>query len=60
MSPIVIVVIVIAVVVILVPAVFVWFINATGLWTVWRESRARQRRRVKARKEALLVKEAIK
>jgi predicted membrane protein len=46
--------IVIAIPVILFPAAFIWFINVTGLWTVWKESRARQRRRVEARKEALV------
>lgn len=60
MSTMVIVAVVIAFVIILLPVVFIWFINATGLWTVWRESRARQRRRARAHKEALLVKEAVK
>ena len=46
--------IVIAVPVILFPAVFIWFINITGLWTVWKESRARERKRAKARKEAFV------
>jgi hypothetical protein len=46
--------IVIAVPVILFPVVFIWFINVTGLWTVWKESRAREKRRAKARKEALV------
>lgn len=46
--------IVIAVVVILIPVIFIWFINITGLWTVWKESRAREKRRAKARKEALV------
>jgi hypothetical protein len=49
----VIVAIVVAVPVILFPAVLVWFINISGLWTVWKESRARQKRRAKAR-EALV------
>ncbi len=44
----------IAVPIILFPVAFIWFINVTGLWTVWKESRARQRRRDKARKEALV------
>ena len=44
----------IAVPVILFPAAFVWFINITGLWTVWKESRARERRRARARKEAVV------
>ncbi|HUT68986.1 MAG TPA: hypothetical protein VMW86_10635 [Dehalococcoidales bacterium] len=46
--------IVIAVPVIIFPAAFIWFINVTGLWTVWKESRARERKRAKARKEALV------
>ena len=46
--------IVIAVPVILFPVAFIWFINISGLWTVWKESRAREKRRVKARKEALV------
>jgi predicted membrane protein len=46
--------IVIAVPVILFPVVFIWFINVTGLWTVWKESRAREKRRARARKEALV------
>lgn len=35
---------VIAVPVILLPLGFIWFINTSGLWTVWKESRARQKR----------------
>jgi hypothetical protein len=46
--------IVVAVPVILFPVAFIWFINVTGLWAVWKESRARQRRRARARKEALV------
>jgi hypothetical protein len=46
--------IVIAVPVILFPVAFIWFINVTGLWTVWKESRAREKRRARARKEALV------
>ena len=45
--------IVIAVPVILFPVAFIWFINITGLWAVWKESRARQKRRAKVRKEIL-------
>ncbi len=56
MNSLVIIGIVVAVVIILFPLAFIWFINVTGLWAVWRESRARQRRRARARKEALLVK----
>ena len=44
---------VIMVPVILFPAAFVWFLNVSGLLTVWSESRAREKRRAKARKEAL-------
>jgi len=44
---------VIAIPVILFPAAFVWFLNVSGVLTVWRESRAREKRRAKARKEAL-------
>ena len=54
MSTAAIIAIVIAVPVILFPAVFIWFINVTGLWTVWKESRARERKRAKARKEAFV------
>jgi predicted membrane protein len=46
--------IVIAVPVVLFPVAFIWFINVTGLWTVWKESRAREKRRARARKEALV------
>jgi hypothetical protein len=49
-----IVAIVVAVPVILFPVVFVWFLNVSGLLTVWKESRARARRRAKAREEALV------
>lgn len=44
----------IAIPVILFPAAFVWFINVSGILTVWKESRARESRRAKARKEALV------
>jgi len=44
---------VIAIPVILVPVAFVWFLNISGLFTVLKESRAREKRRAKARKEAL-------
>jgi predicted membrane protein len=54
MSAGVIIAVVFAVVVILFPAIFIWFINITGLWTVWKESRAREKRRAKARREALV------
>jgi hypothetical protein len=44
---------VIAIPVILIPAVFVWFLNVSGIIAVWKESRAREKRRAKARQEAL-------
>jgi len=44
----------IAVPIILFPAAFIWFINVSGLWTVWKESRARERRRAKIRQEAVV------
>jgi hypothetical protein len=43
----------VAVPIIIFPAAFIWFINVSGLWAVWKESRAREKRRVKVRKEAL-------
>ena len=46
--------IVIAVVVILFPVAFIWFLNISGILAVWKESRARESRRAKARKEALV------
>ncbi|OGO31170.1 MAG: hypothetical protein A2Z29_03310 [Chloroflexi bacterium RBG_16_56_11] len=46
--------VIIAISVILFPAALVWFINITGLWTVWKESRAREKRRARAHKEALV------
>jgi hypothetical protein len=48
----VIIALVIAIPVILFPAAFIWFINISGLWTVWKESRAREKRRAKARQAA--------
>ena len=48
-----IVALVVAIPVILFPVAFVWFLNISGLMTVWKESRAREKRRAKARKEAL-------
>jgi hypothetical protein len=44
----------IAIPVILFPAAFVWFLNISGLLTVWKRSRAVEKRRAKARKEALV------
>jgi len=44
---------VIAIPVILFPVVFIWFLNISGLLTVWKETRAREKRRARARKEAL-------
>jgi len=43
----------VAIPVILFPAAFVWFLNISGLLTVLKESRAREKRRARARKEAL-------
>jgi hypothetical protein len=50
----VIIALVIAIPVILFPAAFIWFLNISGLWTVWKESRAREKRRAKARRAALI------
>lgn len=49
-----IVAIVIAIPVILFPVAFIWFLNISGILTVWKESRAREKRRARARKEALV------
>ena len=54
MSISIIIAIIIAIPVILLPVAFIWFVNVSGLWTVWKESRARERRRAKARREALV------
>ena len=43
----------VAVPIILFPAAFVWFLNISGLLTVLKETRAREKRRVRAHKEAL-------
>lgn len=40
---------VIAVPIILFPAAFVWYANISGLMTVMKESKVRQKRRVKSR-----------
>jgi len=46
----VIIALVIAVPVILLPVGFIWFINTSGLWTVWKKTRARQKaQRVQAK-----------
>jgi hypothetical protein len=45
---------VIAIPVILFPVAFIWFVNVSGLWTVWKESRAREKRRAKVRKAAMV------
>jgi hypothetical protein len=45
---------VIAIPVVLFPVAFIWFINVTGLWAVWKESRARQKRRARARQAAMV------
>ena len=44
----------IAIPIILFPAAFIWFLNISGILTVWKESRARESRRAKARKEVLV------
>jgi len=44
----------VAIPIILFPAAFIWFLNISGILTVWKESRARESRRAKARKEALI------
>ena len=43
----------IAIPVILFPAAFIWFINISGILTVWKESRARERRKARIQKEAI-------
>ncbi len=48
-----IIVLAIAIPVILFPAAFVWFINISGLLTVWKESRARERRKVRVQNKAI-------
>ena len=48
-----IVALVVAIPIILFPAAFIWFLNISGIITVWKESQAREKRRAKARKEAL-------
>lgn len=47
-------ILIIAIPVVLFPVAFIWFINISGLWTVWKESRAREKRRARARQEALV------
>jgi len=44
----------IAIPVILFPATFLWFINVSGLLTVWKEGRARERRKARVQKEAIV------
>lgn len=39
--------------IVLFPAAFVWFLNISGIMTVIKESRAREKRQVKAHKAAL-------
>jgi hypothetical protein len=46
---------VVAIPVILFPAAFIWFLNISGILTVMKESRARAKRRAKARKAALIT-----
>lgn len=48
-----IVILIIVVPLILFPAAFVWFLNISGVLKVIADSRAREKRRVQARKEAL-------
>jgi hypothetical protein len=48
-----IVALVVAIPVILFPVAFVWFLNVSGILTVWKESRARAKKRAKAGQEAL-------
>ena len=43
----------VAIPIILFPAAFVWFLNISGLLTVLKETRAREKRRARAHKEAL-------
>ena len=43
----------IAIPVILFPAASIWFINISGILTVWKESRARERRKARIQKEAI-------
>ena len=45
---------VIAIPVILFPVAFVWFLNISGILMVWKESRAREKRRAKTHKEAFV------
>ena len=47
-------IIAIAIPVILFPATFLWFINVSGLLTVWKEGRARERRKARVQKEAIV------
>ncbi len=49
----------VAIPIVLIPAALVWFLNVSGVWTVWKESRARQKRREKAHKEALAAQKII-
>jgi hypothetical protein len=48
-----IVALVVAIPVILFPAAFVWFLNISGILTVYKESRARAKRRARVQKEVL-------
>ena len=43
----------VAIPVILFPVAFIWFLNISGLLTVLKETRAREKRRARAHKEAL-------
>ncbi len=39
----------VAIPVILFPAAFIWYLNISGVLTVWKETRAREKRRTKAK-----------
>ena len=46
-----IVALVVAIPIILFPPAFVWYLNISGILTVMKESKAREKKRVKARQE---------
>ena len=48
-----IVALIVAIPVILFPAAFIWFLNISGILTVYKESRAKAKRQAKVRKQAL-------
>jgi len=51
--------IILAIPVVLVPAAFVWYLNASGIYTVIRETQKRQAARKKRMKELRMAEEAI-